>query len=87
MALFRTRSAAVFGIDAQPIEVEVDLYPGGSQRDFVVVGMPDLAVRERRQLVFDNGEVFALSNACRTRRENNPAVSHKLAFKVWRASA
>jgi len=51
MALFRTRSAAVFGIDAQPIEVEVDLYPGGSQRDFVVVGMPDLAVRESRERI------------------------------------
>jgi magnesium chelatase family protein len=31
MALFRTRSAAVFGIDAHLIDVEVDMYPGGSR--------------------------------------------------------
>jgi hypothetical protein len=29
--LFRTRSAAIFGIEAQTIEVEVDLYPSSSQ--------------------------------------------------------
>jgi magnesium chelatase family protein len=51
VALFRTRSAAIFGIDAHPVEVEVDMYPGGSQRDFVVVGMPDLAVRESRDRI------------------------------------
>ncbi len=51
MALFRTRSAAVFGIDAHPIDVEVDMYPGGSARDFVTVGMPDTAVRESRERI------------------------------------
>ncbi len=44
MALFRTRSAAVYGIDAHLIDVEVDMYPGNA-RDFVTVGMPDTAVR------------------------------------------
>ena len=51
MALFRTRSAAIFGIEAQTIEVEVDLYPSASQRDSVVVGMPDMAVRESRERI------------------------------------
>jgi magnesium chelatase family protein len=51
MPLFRTRSAAVFGIEAQPIEVEVDLYSGGSARDFVVVGMPDTAVKESKERI------------------------------------
>ena len=51
MPLFRTRSAAIFGIDAQPIDVEVDLYPSGSSRDFVTVGMPDTAVRESREQI------------------------------------
>jgi len=51
MALFRTRSAAVFGIDAHLIDVEVDMYPGGSARDFVTVGMPDTAVRESRERI------------------------------------
>src|SRR5215813_13567715 len=51
MALFRTRSAAVFGIDAHLIDVEVDMYPGGNARDFVTVGMPDTAVRESRERI------------------------------------
>jgi len=51
MALFRTRSAAVYGIEAQPIDVEVDLYGNGSVRDFVMVGMPDAAVRESRERI------------------------------------
>jgi magnesium chelatase family protein len=51
MALFRARSAAVFGIDAHLIDVEVDLYPSGTARDFITVGMPDTAVRESRQRI------------------------------------
>src|ERR1700682_1409228 len=49
MALFRVRSAAVFGIEAHVIDVEVDMYPG--PRDFIMVGMPDTAVRESRQRI------------------------------------
>src|SRR5467141_75195 len=49
MALFRVRSAAVFGIEAHLIDVEVDMYPG--PRDFIMVGMPDTAVRESRQRI------------------------------------
>ena len=51
MALFRTRSAAVYGIDAHLIDVEVDMFPSGTQRDFVTVGMPDTAVRESRERI------------------------------------
>ncbi len=51
MGLFRTRTAAVFGIDAHLIDVEVDLYQGGSARDFITVGMPDTAVRESRERI------------------------------------
>ena len=50
MALFRTRSAAVFGIDAHLIDVEVDLYASAS-RDFITVGMPDTAVKESRERI------------------------------------
>ncbi len=50
MALYRTRSAAVYGIDAHLIDVEVDLY-GNSARDFITVGMPDTAVRESRERI------------------------------------
>jgi magnesium chelatase family protein len=51
MALFKTRSAAVYGIDAHLIDVEVDMYSSGSARDFVMVGMPDTAVRESRERI------------------------------------
>ena len=51
MALFRTRSAAVYGIDAHLIDVEVDMYSSKSQRDFITVGMPDTAVRESRERI------------------------------------
>lgn len=50
MALSRTRSAAVYGIEAHSIEVEVDIYPGAN-RDFITVGLPDLAVRESRERI------------------------------------
>ena len=51
MSLFKTRSAAVYGIDAHLIEVEVDMYASGTSRDFVMVGMPDIAVRESRERI------------------------------------
>jgi magnesium chelatase family protein len=50
MALSRTRSAAVYGIEAHFIDVEVDMY-SSQQRDFVTVGMPDTAVRESRERI------------------------------------
>ncbi|MFN0172106.1 MAG: YifB family Mg chelatase-like AAA ATPase [Bryobacteraceae bacterium] len=51
MALFKTRSAAVYGIDAHLIDVEVDLIPSGTARDFITVGMPDTAVKESRERI------------------------------------
>jgi len=48
--LYKTLSAAVYGIEAHFIDVEVDMYPG-EQRDFVTVGMPDTAVRESRERI------------------------------------
>jgi magnesium chelatase family protein len=50
MALFSTRSAAVYGIEAHLIDVEVDMYPGAN-REFITVGMPDVAVRESRERI------------------------------------
>ena len=51
MALFKTRSAAVYGIDAHLIDVEVDMYSSGNPRDSVMVGLPDVAVRESRERI------------------------------------
>ena len=50
MALFSTLSAAVYGIDAHLVDVEVDMYPG-TQRDIITVGMPDTAVKESRERI------------------------------------
>jgi magnesium chelatase family protein len=47
--LFRIASAALSGIDAYPVEVEVDVSAGLPQ--FVIVGLPDAAVRESKERV------------------------------------
>ena len=50
--LFKTQSAAVYGIDANIIEVEVDVSPNKQLEDnFQTVGLPDAAVRESRQRI------------------------------------
>jgi magnesium chelatase family protein len=50
--LFKTLSAAVYGIDASIIEVEVDISGIKTQEDhFHTVGLPDAAVRESRDRV------------------------------------
>ncbi len=47
--LARVESAAVFGIDAYPVTVEVDITRG--QFAFTIVGLPDAAVQEARERV------------------------------------
>src|SRR5882762_4621600 len=52
--LFKTISAAVFGIDAYVVDVEIDLTPrsGDSMMPvFTMVGLPDAAVRESRERI------------------------------------
>src|ERR1700682_184589 len=50
--LYKTLSAAVFGIDANIIEVEVDVSGIKTMEDhFHTVGLPDAAVRESRDRV------------------------------------
>lgn len=48
--LFKTQSAALFGIDAYIVQVEVDLAPGGLG-SFTTVGLPDAAVKESRERI------------------------------------
>src|SRR6201988_5441559 len=48
--LFKALSAAVFGIDAYVVEVEVDV-GSGRMGDFNVVGLPDIAVKESRERI------------------------------------
>jgi len=47
--LARVHSAAIFGIDAYPVTVEVDITRG--QYAFTIVGLPDTAVQESRERV------------------------------------
>ncbi len=53
--LFRTQSAAVYGINADLVEVEVDLTPARGESDspasVIIVGLPDTAVRESRERI------------------------------------
>ena len=45
--LFKTRTGAVYGIEARPVEVEVNISSGGNG-DFQIVGLPDSTIRESR---------------------------------------
>src|SRR5215207_11427167 len=53
--LFRTQSAAVHGIEAHLVDIEVDLTPARGEADanpsVTIVGLPDLAVRESRERI------------------------------------
>src|SRR5215211_1064809 len=49
MSVCRARSLSLFGIDALPVEVEVDVSPG--LPGFSIVGLPDTAVQEARERV------------------------------------
>ncbi len=49
--MFKVLSAAVYGIDAYLVEVEVDLNPSRSDWNFTTVGLPDAAVKESRDRV------------------------------------
>ena len=50
--LYKTLSAAVYGIYANLIEVDVDVAPVKSDIDFfTTVGLPDTTVRESRERI------------------------------------
>ena len=54
--LFRTLSAAVYGIDADLVDIEVNLTPVRGEGDnspppVTIVGLPDAAVRESRERI------------------------------------
>jgi magnesium chelatase family protein len=53
--LFRTQSAAVYGIDANLVDIEVNLQPIKGEADsnpiVTIVGLPDAAVRESKERI------------------------------------
>ena len=70
--LFRVQSAAVFGIKAYPVSVEVDL-SAGEKLALMTVGLPDTAVRESSERV---------KAALRRPATNAAAVSSKVFIVV-----
>ena len=50
--LAKINSAAVVGLDAVPIDVEVDIASGGLP-SFTIVGLPDKAVEEAREKAYE----------------------------------
>lgn len=48
--LFKTISGSVYGIDAYPVEVEIDV-GSAYMKDFNVVGLPDNALKESRERI------------------------------------
>ncbi|NLF38503.1 YifB family Mg chelatase-like AAA ATPase [bacterium] len=56
--LSRTHSFTPVGIDAQAVEVEVDLRSGGQESFTIIVGLPDAAVKESKERLFS-----AITNA------------------------
>ena len=53
--LFLTQSAAVYGIDALVVDIEVNMSPAPNEQDqgptVTIVGLPDTAVRESRERI------------------------------------
>jgi len=68
--LFLTQSAAVYGIDALIVDIEVNLTPARGEANtpamFIVVGLPDTAVRESREriraAINNSGHFFPFHN-------------------------
>lgn len=46
-----TQSAALVGVDARPVQVEVNTSEAGELK-FILVGLPDAAVKESQDRVF-----------------------------------
>ncbi len=51
--LFLSQSAAVYGIDALLVDIEVNLQPASKDKEvpFTIVGLPDTAIRESRERI------------------------------------
>lgn len=68
--LAKITSAAIIGLDAMPIEVEVDISPG--LHSFTIVGLPDAAVQESKERV---GAAIKNSGAMPPRRSHRLTVN------------
>jgi len=91
--LARVHSATIIGIDAHPVEVEVDTSRG--LRKFEIVGLPDAAVKESRERVqaaiTNSGFVFpderiVVNLAPADIKKSGPAFDLPIAFGILLAS-
>ena len=66
-----TQSAALVGVDAHPVQVEVNTGEAGELK-FILVGLPDAAVKESQDRVFsamtNSGFRTPATPVCRTRK-------------------
>lgn len=93
MAVCRAQSLALVGIDALPVEVEVDV--GDGLPGFAIVGLPDAAVQEARERVrvaisnsgykFPNKKVI-VNLAPASLRKEGPAFDLPMALAILAAS-
>ncbi|MFW6098181.1 MAG: magnesium chelatase domain-containing protein, partial [Chloroflexota bacterium] len=91
--LAKVMSCAIVGLEAEPVEVEVDVNRGGPK--FNMVGLPDAAVRESRDRVFsairNSGLVFpggriTVNLAPADLRKEGPAYDLPIAVGILAAS-
>lgn len=88
--LARIHSAAILGVDAYPVQVEVDVSFG--EKDFTIVGLPDAAVRESVRRVeaavrnsgfeFPTGHRVTVNLAPADVRKEGPAFDLPIALGV-----
>ncbi|MFP4343358.1 MAG: YifB family Mg chelatase-like AAA ATPase [Anaerolineales bacterium] len=94
--LAKIRSAAVLGLDAQPVEVEVDVRRAGQAGIMTLVGLPDAAVRESSERVraairnsgftFPGNRRITINLAPADLRKEGPAYDLPIAIGVLKAS-
>ncbi len=93
VSVCRVRSLSLFGIDALPVEVEVDV--GAGLPGFSIVGLPDAAVQEARERVrvaiSNSGYKFPTKKvivnlAPASLRKEGPAFDLPIALAVLAAS-
>lgn len=94
--LAKIGSAAVVGLDAQSIEVEVDARRAGQGGTLILVGLPDAAVRESGERVraairnsglnFPSGQYITINLAPADLRKEGPAYDLPIAIGVLAAS-
>jgi magnesium chelatase family protein len=93
VSVCRVRSLSLFGIDALPVEVEVDV--GAGLPEFSIVGLPDAAVQEARERVrvaiSNSGYKFPTKKvivnlAPASLRKEGPAFDLPIALAVLAAS-